>query len=473
MAADAEVVENVASLDEKSETTQEVQATEVTSSEPVDQPQQAMHQVTADVLDNYFEQDGELRLQYEVDTPIEKLLELPLVSATNPDMETLVAAVEQCKKLTLDKTKRLVRASVQQQRNTLIIRDLSDDVEYADIKKLLESEQLTSQLSSRVKTIKPELNNNWFVTFSNQDDCIEAALWLNLNGKIKGQKVKCRVKSVLPKSTYTAKFVQQEHMGYENYYNPAYAPWQGYHQNQGYNHYNSNYYPPQPQTQRRQSNRGGRRNNRNNGRGGGRHNNNNKENTSTPKFQRQNSSSSQRRQQRQKPRAKLEASNNNGGDIDYPDEFHLIDRTNFADVIKQAMITEPTPEIPEELKKYPLLKADTVNKFTFDDAPLVEQEAISPYPAPSNPATGITDFSLDMGGETDKNEGKKKERKKEKKKKEKTKAPAMPVEIETSVIAETNTDEKKKIESTVVYTDDQKSEEEEVVLTAAAEENAL
>jgi len=460
MAADAEVVENVASLDENSQTEAQATAAEVISEPAEDQPQQAMHQVTADVLDNYFEQDGELRVQYEVDTPVEKLLELPLVSATNPDLETLVAAVEQCKKLTLDKTKRLVRASVQQQRNTLIIRDLSDDVEYADIKKLLESEQLTSQLSSRVKTIKPELNNNWFVTFSNQDDCVEAALWLNLNGKIKGQKVKCRVKSVLPKSTYTAKFVQQEHMGYENYYNPAY----GY-QNQGYNHYNSNYYPPQQQTQRRQSNRGGRRNNRNNSRGGGRHNNNNKENTTTPKFQRQSSSSSQRRQQRQKPRTKLESDNN--GDIDYPSEFHLIDRTNFADVIKEAMKTEPIPEIPEELKKYPELKADKVNKFTFDDDPLAEQEAISPYPAPSKPATGITDFSLDMLG-TDKNEGKKKERKKDKKKKEKTKAPAVPVIVEAEKTAE-----KKQIESTVIYTDDQKSEEEAEIVLEGGDENAI
>ena len=69
-----------------------------------------------------------------------------------------------------------------------------------------------------MKEIRPELNNNWFVSFANQEDCLKAALWLNLNGKIGDKKVRCRVKSVLPLPvTYNATYAQSEPV-YNHYY---------------------------------------------------------------------------------------------------------------------------------------------------------------------------------------------------------------------------------------------------------------
>merc|ERR1719384_998190 len=59
-----------------------------------------------------------------------------------------------------------------------------------------------SKLESRVKEIRPELNDTWFVRFASQEDCMNAFFWLQSNGKINGSKVKCRVKSVLQASSY-------------------------------------------------------------------------------------------------------------------------------------------------------------------------------------------------------------------------------------------------------------------------------
>ena len=44
-------------------------------------------------------------------------------------------------------------------------------------------EELVSQLDSKVKEIRPELNETWFVRFSSQDDCLKAAEWLTFHGK--------------------------------------------------------------------------------------------------------------------------------------------------------------------------------------------------------------------------------------------------------------------------------------------------
>jgi len=154
-----------------------------------------------------------------------------------------------------------------------------------------------------------------------------------------------------------------------------------------------------------------------------------------------------RRSSRQKNRPKTEDS----GDIDYPGEFELIDRTNFAQLIREAMMTETTPTVPEPLQDCPDLKSETVNEFDFDDGPLALGTAISPYPsAKQGPVSGDgapPDFNLDGDAKP-----KKKEKAKEKtKEKGKEKAKAVATEVTTT---------KTKTTHEVVYNaDDQKDEE--------------
>lgn len=433
--------------------------------------------VIAEALDNYFEQDENLKLQYDTEQPVESLLELPLVKATNPDLEILIAAVELCKKLTLDKTKALVRASTLSQRVTLILRDLPEDVKYMHIKTLLESEDLTSQLTSRVKEIRPELNNNWFVSFANQDDCLNAALWLNLYGKIGDKKVRCRVKSVLPQSTYNAARAPAEGQGFEHYYS---RPGQQYY---GGN-YGSQYPPQQPSNQRRNSGRN-RKGRGNNNRGGGRYNNNNYNNNNTNnnsnnfngRSPRQSGMKGRRNSRaekktvgrnaihtlspksspQQRPRLKPEATAT-GKDIDYPGEFVLLDRTNFSQIINDAQTAEEVPMVPPELDQYPDLKSGQVKQIDFEIGSLMTGSAISPYPsAKQGPVSGEgapPDFALD-GGEPEK-----KKKKKKTKKKEKVKAVAKPI-----------TESPKKLE--VVYDDEKETEEKEPVPDFAAASNEI
>merc|ERR1719233_1701021 len=154
------------------------------------------------VLDDYFDNDANLCKQYEKERPIADLKKLKLVQLQKPDEDTLLSAIKESKKLNLTATGDKVRANIGQGRTILILRDLPRDVQYDQIKKLLESEELTEKLESRVKEIRPELNDTWFVRFASQEDCMTAFFWLQSNGKINGAKVKCRVKSVLQASSY-------------------------------------------------------------------------------------------------------------------------------------------------------------------------------------------------------------------------------------------------------------------------------
>jgi len=342
----------------------------------------------ANVLDSYFEHDMNLRQTYRVDVSIEDLRKLRMVQAMKPEADVLLEAVQICKKLKLNEEKTKVRAVLVQGRTTLILRDLPRDVQYEHIKKLLESEELVSQLDSKVKEIRPELNETWFVRFSTQEDCLKAAEWLTFHGKIKGQKVRCRVKSVLP-STYSPNPSPQYPS--PNYGNPnfnQYAP------QQSPNVFGASGFgmpqispnglpfmqgmPPSPlfgAMMNQQGHQGRRSSGRRSQRG-----NNQRQNSyrGQPQLPRQQSYKRQKSNRANKNQPPKPVSSDN--DPDYQNAFKLIERTNFHDITRNALANnEDEPKIPEKLKAFPGLLAKTP-KIHFDQTALVNSAAISPMP---------------------------------------------------------------------------------------------
>jgi len=385
----------------------------------------------ANVLDSYFEHDMNLRQTYRQDVPVEDLRQLRMVQAMKPEADILLEAVQICKKLKLNEEKTKVRAVLVQGRTTLILRDLPRDVQYEHIKKLLESEELVSQLDSKVKEIRPELNETWFVRFSSQDDCLKAAEWLTFHGKIKGQRVRCRVKSVLP-STYSPNPTGQYPQTSPNFGSQSFNQFTGQFVN---GQQNPNVFgpygmpqmspngmpfsgmPPSPlfgaamngmnnyNQGRRNSGRNDNQGRRNSGRND-RGNNRRGSYRGRPDSNRQQSGGykrqkSSRGQKSQPPQAAAAVT-----DPDYQSAFKLIERTNFHEVTRNALANdEDEPKMPDELKAFPALQAKKP-KIHFDQDPSPSSQAISPMPVPET-SGAETPPKLNLNTKPNKGKGRK------------------------------------------------------------------
>lgn len=344
------------------------------------------------ILDDYFANDGKLKSKYEQERPIKELCDLQMVKSLNPSEEVLVEAVKKCSALILKNDK--VRAKPGQTRTVLILRDLPQDVSHAHIKTLLETKELADQLSAPVKEIRPELNNSWFVRFATEGDCLNAALWLNMNGKICGQKVKCRVKSVLQSSTYNPAGLSPQNTGYmDPHFSPGFDPHNFYGFPPSPN-FLPNMYPPYGGNQYGGNNRqgGGRRksnsNRRNSGRG--------RQGRGRQQYQRSPNMRGKRQQ-------KIQSENVADQNIFYEGQYVLIGRPTFDALVKQCHNSNnDEPCIPEALAAYPQLCCETP-KMSFDLQPLTQGNTISPMPLPivqpSSKVNNMPELSLGDTGE--------------------------------------------------------------------------
>jgi len=351
------------------------------------------------VLDDYFEHDANLRKQYEQERSIDELYQLKLIQAINPDKDLLMAAIQKCKKLTLDESQKKVRAKTGRGRTILILRDLPRDVQHGHIKNLLESEELVSQLESRVKEIRPELNETWFVRFATQDDCLTAAEWLTFHGKLNGQKVKCRVKSVLQSSTYNpvgnvtpsnnTQFMDNSSMHpydpqHQGFYS-SYPPSPGFGMSHGWPNpqISPNFQSNVPPIQRRNSGRKNSQQRRNSGRGRGR----GQFNKQGSKYGRGSPNMTGKR------RGSRKYKDDNDDNVFYEGSFQLLERRNFEAAVNEASKNSNEPVKPKELGDFPDIVCYEP-KMGFSLKPL-QGSTISPMPESQKNHQAPPELSLD------------------------------------------------------------------------------
>jgi hypothetical protein len=350
-------------------------------------------------LDDYFEHDANLRKQYQEERPISDLHNLKLVQLQKPDEDTLLSAIKECKKLNLNATKDKVRANIGQGRTILILRDLPRDVQYDHVKKLMETEELTKLLESRVKEIRPELNDTWFVRFASQEDCMAAFFWLQQNGKLNGKKVKCRVKSVLQSSRYNPSNTAAAPASGNPY---ADRPFRGGYAGPGmYSAYGPGFgpmgamqfpghYQPYGRGKGHAGGRGRRGGNRRGRSSRGPQGNNYGDNSQATRQQsfRQKRQSPQITQQKSsRGDAGTKATPEVDDNIYYEGQFVMVERQSFDQIVKSCCNVDTSePYKPKELLAFEGLMCDTPKK-AFDLKPLSQGTTISPMPGaqPSPP----------------------------------------------------------------------------------------
>jgi len=83
----------------------------------------------------------------------------------------------------------MVRPILKSKRNVIIVRDVAEGTTEAEMRELF----APGPHADRIKEVKPEVNNTWFVKFGT-DDVQDVVLWLR-SQKLKGQPVNAAIKS--------------------------------------------------------------------------------------------------------------------------------------------------------------------------------------------------------------------------------------------------------------------------------------
>lgn len=128
---------------------------------------------------------------------VKKSLEAADVAPEDQEKVLLTAIREMSSILTLYDNDQYVIPKIPQNRTTLILRDLPEDATLEEIKALL-----NNPACQNIKQIHPDVNKTWFVTFETEEDCVKGATWIQLNAKLRGEKVRCRIKSEHSQKSY-------------------------------------------------------------------------------------------------------------------------------------------------------------------------------------------------------------------------------------------------------------------------------
>jgi hypothetical protein len=95
--------------------------------------------------------------------PISVVANFAKIKALTEDIHVLVAAMKASDQVVVDEATLSVRPNFQLKRNTLILRDIPSDASVDDVENLLSGEELPRPIF-----IRPDIGNNWFITFENE-----------------------------------------------------------------------------------------------------------------------------------------------------------------------------------------------------------------------------------------------------------------------------------------------------------------
>jgi len=122
--------------------------------------------------------------------PIKVLMAHEKVIASGATEDIVAEAATKSAKLGIDDAKTMVRPLLKSKRNVIILRDMPEDSTEEEIRGIFKA----SPHSEKLKSIKAEVNNAWFVKFDLDDGTQEVVLWLR-SQQFKGKPVNASIKS--------------------------------------------------------------------------------------------------------------------------------------------------------------------------------------------------------------------------------------------------------------------------------------
>jgi len=130
--------------------------------------------------------------------PLGAFLNVPEITALTSSIDHLCDSLRSSSIVTLDEPRKLIKSNLKVQRTTIIIRDIPSSTPVEDLKALFEQDGAPG----RVTGIRPEIGDNWFVSFESEDIAIDTLTWLR-SQLFDGNPIKARIKSEnMVKSVY-------------------------------------------------------------------------------------------------------------------------------------------------------------------------------------------------------------------------------------------------------------------------------
>lgn len=122
--------------------------------------------------------------------PISVLLAHEKLGSVGATEASVIAAATRSTRLGIDDHQSMVRPLLKSKRNVVILRDIPSDVTEHDIRELF----VGAPHAEMIVSVKPEVNNTWFVKFKLDEGTQDVVLWLR-SQKFRGQPVNAAIKS--------------------------------------------------------------------------------------------------------------------------------------------------------------------------------------------------------------------------------------------------------------------------------------
>lgn len=122
--------------------------------------------------------------------PISTLLAHGRLEHIGATEEDVVAAATRSTRLGIDESRTMVRPLLKSKRNIIIMRDVPEGTTESEMRELFSE----APHADRLKDMKPEVNNTWFVKFNLDEGTQDVVLWLR-SQKLKGKPVNAAIKS--------------------------------------------------------------------------------------------------------------------------------------------------------------------------------------------------------------------------------------------------------------------------------------
>lgn len=123
--------------------------------------------------------------------PIQILITHDKLNQAGATKEAIIKAAERSTKLGIDEGRLMVRPLLKSKRNIVILRDVPEGTTEEEVRSIFVG---APHCPEKLKSIQPEVNNNWFVKFDLDEGTQEVVLWLR-SQTFKGAPVNASIKS--------------------------------------------------------------------------------------------------------------------------------------------------------------------------------------------------------------------------------------------------------------------------------------
>lgn len=164
-------------------------STEAPSDELIEKTQEAMEKILSKknlVRDQLLA--GNMNPQMYI--PIRILINHDALVTVSATPESIMAAAEKSAKLGIDENRLMIRPLLKSKRNIIILRDIPEGTTEEEVQGIFDDAPHKDKLVS----VKPEVNNTWFVKFDLDEGTQDVVLWLR-SQKFKGNTCNAAIKS--------------------------------------------------------------------------------------------------------------------------------------------------------------------------------------------------------------------------------------------------------------------------------------